>query len=72
MSISAFSSASWGIQQNLRLFDDAAARIAQPPFSPEMIRDVVQMKLAKQGVAANIRVLQTADAVLGQLVDIRG
>ena len=67
---SAISSASWGIQQNLRQFDDAAANIAKSPFGPEVVRDLVQMKFAKHAVAANVRVLQTADQVLGQVVDI--
>jgi len=68
--ISAVSSASSGIQQNLHQFNVAADRMSVSRFGPDLLRDVAQMKIAKFGVSANIAVLQTADEVLGEMVDI--
>ncbi len=70
MSFSALSTASSGIQRNLASLDAAAERIAYQPLGTNTVKDLIDMKVAKHGVAANAAVVRTADEMLGTLVDI--
>ena len=66
-SISAFNSATLGIQTHLQQLNDAAAHIASRPLDPDAIVDLLS---ARHGIVANAAVIRTADEVLGTLVDI--
>lgn len=68
--LSATSSASMGIQRNLQAFDAAARRIASQPLGPDVISDISQMKQAKYGILINVKVMQIANRMNGQLVDL--
>ncbi len=68
--IPALDSAVSGIQSNLARLDRAAGRIASPANMLDLAGDVVDQKLAKHGVKANVRVLQTADKMIGTLIDL--
>jgi hypothetical protein len=77
--IQALHSALAGIQLNLRNLDSSASRISRigayepggesPPI--DLAREFVDMIVAKHGVSANLRVVETVDEMLGLLVDRR-
>ncbi len=67
--ISPISSASLGIQQELRQFSEAAARLSHQPADSEVVSDVAQMKLAERRISYNAQVMRTADQILGLVLD---
>jgi flagellar hook protein FlgE len=78
-------SASQGLQASMRIFDRAAAAVsiataqasnelADPAASssvPDMVDAMVGMRLAANGVKANITMVKTADEMLGTLLDMQ-
>ena len=68
--ISAINTATSGIQQNVHQLDAAATTVGGPSFSPEMLRDLMQMKQAKLGASANTKVVAASDRVLGHIVNL--
>lgn len=65
--ITAFDSATLEIQQHLQQLDDAAADIASRPLAPGAIID---LRIARHGVAINAAVIRTADEFVGAMVDV--
>jgi flagellar hook protein FlgE len=77
--------ASQGLQASMRLFDRSAAAVSSataqasndlsdPTASssgPDMVDAMVGMRLAANGVKANIAVVKTADEMLGTLLDMQ-
>ena len=68
-SIPAIASASLGLQQNLRQFDDAARRVSST-LDSDLARGVVDLKQAQHGIAVNAAVLRAADESVATLIDI--
>jgi flagellar hook protein FlgE len=67
--IKALDSAVGGIAAGMASFQRASARIARPA-DPTLERDLVQTMADSTGVTANAKVAQTADQMVGTLIDI--
>lgn len=79
---SAFSSGLSAVQGGLNRVAEAGSDIARnslparenqaaPPAEPDLATSLVELKMGEREAAAGARVLETADQVLGTLVDIR-
>ena len=65
---SAISSATYGIQNNLQRFEEAAWHIARTPA--DSATGVADLKMAKHAIFANAAVIRTADELAGTLIDV--
>jgi len=71
--INAFSAGLSGIQSGQQRVDRAASDIArgtQPEQDVDLAKSMVDMELGKVEVQANVRSVDSADEVLGSLLDI--
>ena len=66
----ALASALQGIRSNFDRLDRAASRIAAEAPTGDLEGALVAMINAEHGVAANVKVAQTADRTLGMLLDL--
>ncbi len=74
MQINAFSAGLSGIQYGQQRVDRAAGDIARTPLdeqNADPTTSLVDLEVGKQQVQANVRTVETADEVLGSLLDIR-
>ncbi len=69
-STSAINTAAYGIQTNLQRLNDAASRVRVSPLESDSVRGIVDMEVAKHGIAANAAVIKVADQMFGTMVDI--
>ncbi len=79
---SAFSSGLSALQSGMNRVAEAGSDIARnslsaqdsqaaPPAEPDLATSLVELKVGEREAAAGARVIETADQVLGTLVDIR-
>lgn len=79
---SAFSSGFSAVQSGMNRVAEAGSDIARnslpvldsqaaPPAEPDLATSLVELKVGEREAAAGARVIETADQVLGTLVDIR-
>ncbi len=69
MLTNSFSAASYGIQQNLQQFANAARRISDPD-TVAGVTEIVEMKRAEQGMKVNASVFRTAHEMSNNLLDL--
>lgn len=70
MNSSAINSASAGIQQNIAVLNAAASSLASSPVDHSSVGKIIDMKIAKEAVSANVAVLKTANEMSEQIVDL--
>ncbi len=71
MEIGATSSSIQGIQNAFAANAAKGKRIANAESDPQFEKDMAELPNDKQDVAANLKVLKTKDAMLGELLDLK-
>lgn len=67
----ASSIAQQGMFKAVQRFEAAATPIVNPSASEDIVSDFVEILDARQAFDANAKVLKTADAMLGRVLDIK-
>ena len=70
--IAPIQSALYGLRTQLDRFERTAEQIAAEAPSGRLAEQMVDLSISKAGVQANVKVVQTADEMLGSLLDLLG